>query len=290
MSVARKEAETVATAILRALGVDSAAADTEAVTLLIEQALCQAVQSQEHIAEVQASAHARLGQLLNASPAVIYCRAAHGGYAPTFVSDSISRLFGCTPREYLANPYLWRDFVHPEDVPHINAWVDVMLENDTRSMEYRIRRPDGSYFWVHDRQQVVRDEKGEPVEIAGSWTDVTERKEAEFAQTAARERLDLLLDVAPVVIYSFGATGDFAPTFVSPNIQRLLGYQTDDYMKDASFWRSHVHPEDLPRVEAEQEQLFTTGQHLAEYRFRKQDGCYCWVSDEQHLILSLIHI
>ena len=30
-------------------------------------------------------------------------------------------------------------------------------------------------------------------------------------------------------------------------------------------------------------QLFEKGQHLAEYRFCKKDGSYCWVSDEQHL-------
>jgi PAS domain-containing protein len=62
-------------------------------------------QDLERIAEVQASAHLHLSRLLNASPAVIYCRSASGDYQPTFVSDSIKRLFGCTPREYLANPY-----------------------------------------------------------------------------------------------------------------------------------------------------------------------------------------
>jgi two-component system, sensor histidine kinase and response regulator len=45
-----------------------------------------------------------------------------------------------------------------------------------------------------------------------------------------------------------------------------------------------VHPDDLPEVEAKQVELFRTGEHLAEYRFRKKDGSYCWVSDEQHLI------
>jgi two-component system sensor histidine kinase/response regulator len=110
---------------------------------------------------------------------------------------------------------------------------------------------------------------------------------AQFAKkrmAVTSARLSLLVTAAPSVIYSFAASGDFAPTFVSDNIATLLGYQTDDYMKDASFWRSHVHPEDLPRVEAEQPQLFTTGQHLTEYRFRNKDGSYCWVSDEQHLI------
>jgi two-component system sensor histidine kinase/response regulator len=86
------------------------------------------------------------------------------------------------------------------------------------------------------------------------------------------------------VVYSFAATGDFAPTFVSASLHHLLGYQPDEYLKHADFWRSHVHPDDLPEVEAKQVELFRHGEHLAEYRFRKKDGAYIWVSDEQHLI------
>jgi two-component system sensor histidine kinase/response regulator len=289
MSAARNQAETVAAAILRLLRVEPGEADTGAVALVVDQALAAAAQQQEkkdleRIAEVQASAHAHLGRLLNASPAVIYCRAASGDYQPTFVSDSVTRLFGCSPREYLSDPYFWRNRVHPDDIDRINAWVDQMFERDQRSIEYRVRRDDGSYFWLHDRQHVVRDEAGEPVEIVGSWTDITERNEAEAARHATRKRLDLLLDVAPVVIYSFAATGDFAPTFVSPNIQRLLGYAPEEYLEGADFWRAHVHPDDLAKAEAEQLEVFAKGMHLAEYRFLDKHGTYCWLSDEQQLI------
>ena len=64
----------------------------------------------------------------------------------------------------------------------------------------------------------------------------------------------------------------------------MLGNDPDEYLKDADFWRSHVHPEDLPEVEAKQVELFRGGDHHSEYRFRKKGGTYCWVSDEQHLI------
>ena len=234
--------------------------------------------------EAGVAARQRLDLLLNASPAVIYCRRAAGDFEPTFVSDSVTRLFGCTPRQYLDNPFLWRGRVHPDDVARIDAWVDRMFESDKRALEYRIQREDGAYFWVNDEQHVVRDNKGEPVEIVGSWTDVTERKEAEEARESARARLDLLLSAAPVVVYSFAATGDFAPTFVSASLHHLLGYRPDEYLKDADFWRAHVHPDDLPEIEAKQAELFRNGEHLAEYRFRKKDGTYIWVSDEQHLI------
>ncbi len=240
--------------------------------------------SRELADRAEQAARQRLSVLLNASPAVIYCREASGDYQPTFVSESVTRLFGCTPREYLDNPYLWRDRVHPDDVPRISVWVDKMFESDKRALEYRIRRTNGTYFWVNDEQYVVRNAKGEPVEIVGSWTDVTERKEAEQARERARQRLDLLLRAAPVVVYSFAATGDYAPTFVSASIGPMLGYSPDEYLKDADFWRSHVHPEDLPEVEAKQVELFRGGDHHSEYRFRKKDGTYCWVSDEQHLI------
>jgi two-component system, sensor histidine kinase and response regulator len=107
---------------------------------------------------------------------------------------------------------------------------------------------------------------------------------AKEAEEGARARLSLLLGAAPVVVYSFRASGDFAPTFVSDSIQGMLGYRPDEYLENADFWRSCVHPEDLARVETEQGQLFEGGRHAAEYRFRKKDGSYCWVSDEQHLV------
>src|SRR5262249_22964506 len=106
---------------------------------------------------------------------------------------------------------------------------------------------------------------------------------AKDAEESARTRLSLLLGAVPVVVYSFRARGDFAPTFVSDSIQGILGYQPEEYLQHADFWRSRVHPDDLARVESEQAQLFEKGQHSAEYRFHKKDGSYCWVSDEQHL-------
>ena len=58
-----------------------------------------------------------------------------------------------------------------------------------------------------------------------------------------------MLHGAPAVVYSFEAGGEYAPTFVSDNIKRVLGYEPDQYLKDPDFWRSRVHPEDLPAVE-----------------------------------------
>jgi PAS domain S-box-containing protein len=239
---------------------------------------------QEVLAEAEASVQARASRLLSASPAVIYSFKAKGDFAATSVSDNITRLFGYAPREYLDNPNFWRERVHPDDLERIEVEVNDLFKEGTHAIEYRFRRKDGSYCWVNDEQHLVRDEKGEPAEIVGSWSDISARKAAEGAEDRARERLALLLETAPSVIYSFKASGDYAPSFVSENIKRLLGYCPDEYLKDADFWRARVHPDDIDSVEAEQALLFEQDRHASEYRFRKKDGSYCWVSDEQHLI------
>ena len=124
--------------------------------------------------------------------------------------------------------------------------------------------------------------EGDPIEVVGAWSDVTARKQLGEALAAARERLEHLLSSAPAVIYSYKATGDFAPTFVSQNITDWLGYEPSEYLENPEFWWRCVHPDDRAKVEAESVRLYKKGRHTIEYRFLKKGGSYCWVIDEQH--------
>ena len=229
-------------------------------------------------------ARKRLALLLESAPAVIYSFKAKDDYAPTFISENIKRLLGYCPEEYLKDSEFWRGHVHPDDIERVEAEQALLFEQERHTSEYRFRKKDGHYRWVSDEQHLIRDANGKPLEIVGSWSDITGRKHAEEAEDAARARLSSLLESAPSVIYSFKAKDDYAPTFVSENIKRLLGYCPEKYLEHADFWRNNVHPEDLAAVEAEQAKLFEKGRHLAEYRFRKKNGTYIWVSDDQYLL------
>src|SRR5262249_28652400 len=74
------------------------------------------------------------------------------------------------------------------------------------------------------------------------------------------------------------------PTFVSENIREWLGYEPQEYLEDADFWRHRVHPDDLAAVETESLHLFKKERHTVEYRFLKKDGTFCWVNDAQRLL------
>ncbi|GLS40200.1 hypothetical protein GCM10010869_57970 [Mesorhizobium tianshanense] len=289
MTTLREHARNATVALHQALQLEAAAFDEERTAAIIEKVLRCASRSREsksrqQLEEVEATARARLTRLLSSSPAVIYSFKASGDFAPLFVSDNIERVFGYVPADYLKDPAFWRDRVHPDDLVKVEEAISRFFQNGVHAVEYRFRRKDGSYCWVNDEQHLIRSATGKPLEIVGSWSDISDRKAAEEARAAAHARLVELLASSPAVIYSYKATGDFAPTFISDNIRDLFGYETQDYLKDPDFWRRRVHPDDLAEVEAQSLQLFKNGRHTVEYRFLKKDGAYCWVADEQRLI------
>lgn len=234
--------------------------------------------------EAVAAAHERVEHLLARSPAVIYSFRATGDYAPTFISRNVEELLGYAREEYLESPDFWRERVHPEDLPRIEHDYGRLFEDGRLAVEYRFRKKDGSYCWISDDLQLVRTAAGDPVEVIGAWNDITARKQIGEALVAAQDRLVRVLSSAPAVIYSFKASGDYAPIIISENIRTLLGYEPREYLENADFWRERVHPDDLAVVEAAGARLFKAGHHTVEYRFRRKDGTWCWVNDEQQLI------
>ena len=178
MSSSRKYAEIAAAALAKMLrdGTGSGEVANIVETVLADAKREHLEEEYRHVAEVEAAAADRLARLLDASPAVIYSFEAKGDFRPTFVSDNIARLFGYSAREYLDDPNFWRERVHPNDLPRIEAEMGALFEHGQHVCEYRFRKKDGAYCWVNDEQHLVRDKQGEPSEVVGSWSDISARK------------------------------------------------------------------------------------------------------------------
>lgn len=136
-------------------------------------------------------AQERLQYLLSTNPAVLYACDATGDYAATFVSENVVSMMGYESREFTENKGFWASHIHPEDAVRVFAEMEDLFIQDSHRHEYRFLHKDGVYRWVHDECKLLRDEQGNPKEIVGYWTDITEKKQLE-AQFLRAQRLESL--------------------------------------------------------------------------------------------------
>jgi diguanylate cyclase (GGDEF)-like protein/PAS domain S-box-containing protein len=98
-----------------------------------------------------------------------------------YLSPRWKQMLGLREDELGGDPEAWFERVHPDDRARLSADVARHLSGDTPNLEveHRIRHADGTWRWVLLRGTAVRDAQGKATRMAGSQTDVTERKEAE---------------------------------------------------------------------------------------------------------------
>jgi len=132
-------------------------------------------------AELKA-AHLRLEYVVAVCPAIIYTTQASGDFACTFISENIEQILDYSQREMRDDPDFWTSHIHPQDTRHVLSEVFRLISEGGGILEYRFRHRDGHYRWFQDSFKTVFDEAGHPLEIVGSWADITQRKLAESFQ------------------------------------------------------------------------------------------------------------
>ena len=132
----------------------------------------------------------RLAHLLASSPVVIFSFEVSDDYPPTFVSENLRKVLGYEPDEYLADCDFVAKRVHPQDYAATMGRFPRLFEVGSLTREYRFKRKDGAYCWVCDEMYLIRDDNGEPVEVVGSWNDISERKHAEEELRSAKEEAE----------------------------------------------------------------------------------------------------
>jgi PAS domain S-box-containing protein len=83
-----------------------------------------------------------------------------------------------------------------------------------------------------------------------------------------------------------GPASENPQTYVSPQIESILGFPPHEWLIDPDLWRSRLHPDDAARVLDELARCVETGHPFrAEYRMLAHDGRVVWLRDEAHVVV-----
>src|SRR6185503_7788900 len=131
-----------------------------------------------------AEAEAKYRALVERLPMVVYTSALGRAGTWHYVSPQIHSLLGFTPEEWMADPNLWYQQIHPDDRERQEALEErSYARGESFEGEYRIFTRDGREIWIRDSAQILPPREGELPIVQGVLVDITERKQAEREMT-----------------------------------------------------------------------------------------------------------
>jgi PAS domain S-box-containing protein len=148
----------------------------------------------DRMQEALRQAEQRLEYLFASGPMVLHVRKADESLSTTYISANVRALFGHAPEAFLDSPGYWLEQLHPEERERLLAGLPQLLEHGRLVQEYRFRSGDGGWRWIRDDMRRVRDAAGDPLEIVGSWMDVTDAKAFEKVMRDAQSRHQTLFE------------------------------------------------------------------------------------------------
>jgi PAS domain S-box-containing protein len=138
------------------------------------------ITQRRHAENALAKSEAKFRMLVEHLPTVVYTNTVGKDSSTLFISPQIEMLLGYSPDEWIADPQLWAQTLHPDDRQNILAQTaaqDPVLKQ--LDMEYRMISREGRLVWVHDQVILVDDLDGQLQLRQGIILDITARKLSE---------------------------------------------------------------------------------------------------------------
>ncbi|MDX2097787.1 MAG: PAS domain-containing protein [Leptolyngbyaceae cyanobacterium bins.59] len=187
-------------------------------------------------------------------------------------------LRGYGEHELGSNVSDWSEGIHSEDYERVMQAIQDHLAGKTAfyEQEYRIQRKDGSYVWILDRGQALWDEQGNPVRMAGSETDISDRKQIEEQLRRSEAHLNMAQRIAQLGSWEFDL--QTKQIFWSQEVFEIYARNPKTGVPTYAEFLKSVHPADRIRVmRTAQKVIQGENSFDIEFRVYRADGNLCHV-------------
>jgi len=196
-----------------------------------------------------------------------------------YANSAFARMMGFeNPEAMLGRP--WREVYDQRDI--------ALLEDEVRE---KLKQ---SGKWSGEVSLRRRDERRIPLEmtltampqggIVCVARDISERLSSERVRLETEAKYKMFVEQVAAVSYiaEVGLHGEWV--YVSPQVKAIFGYTPEEWLKGSENWIRFVLDEDVPIIQAAEENCLKGKRFQAEYRLRRKDGEIIWVSDTAVLV------
>jgi PAS domain S-box-containing protein len=213
--------------------------DTALINIIVLSDITERKQAEEALHESEK--HYRT--LVEGTPGIVYAFSSKRG--GVYYSSRTTEILGYSPEQLYAQPMLWHNSIHPDDLPIVEQSIRNTTTFKPFCIEYRILDSLGNWRWFEDRSTGYHVD-GTDVIMEGLALDITERKLVEMELRESEERYRLLFESASDALFLIAS--DTGMVVKANSIaSELYGYDPDELLTKKSMDLS-AEPEETRRL------------------------------------------
>jgi len=197
-----------------------------------------------------------------------------------FLSKKWKEMLGYKDEELENKFETFISLLYEEDRKQVNEYVERYLNGEILkySIEFRMKHKNGTLRWILAKGEAIRDDKGKPYRMAGSHSDITERKKSEEKLYQNEEILRMTLEITGEGTWEW----EIETGKVKHNKRwcDILGLDHSFVKHSVDVFEKHIYQGDREEVFKKIKGSIEKGtRYESEHRMVKADGTIIWVND-----------
>ena len=158
----------------------------------------------------------------------------------TYISESCKKVLGVSPEEVYKNPNVVRPYLQGDDKKFAfnskEEYLSLLKELGENKSQARFQNSNGELKLLEVIANPVLDKNKAITGLVGSIRDVSDKMLSEELLVDTKSKFDLITNYGNDIITFYTYLPKDRYIYVSPNIERILGYKPEQLLKDPFFF------------------------------------------------------